>query len=286
MLDNRLKSGVKDDKHFLYDRKLIDTIVGRADLSKWDTVLEIGGGEGTLSSVMLERCKELIIIEKDAGLAAFLSDKFNDCKNVSVLHGDALKVGLPRFNKIVASMPYSIVQQFFLRLVDEKRQDFEQAVLVVPYAFGRKITAGLESDYFGVMSALFMAFYEVEIFLEIDKQHFSPPPMVTSVAVSMKPFDMLHVQFKTTRLILQRLFGHRHKKVKNVIIDCLWDDGEAIFSRKFTKREAKALAEDIVKGVEQIANEKEALNLTNDECKAITLNLVAWEKRYESAAQQ
>ena len=48
---------------------------------------------------------------------------------------------LPNFNKIVSNMPYSILQQFFMRLIKERKQNFEQAVMIVPYGFAKKMTA-------------------------------------------------------------------------------------------------------------------------------------------------
>jgi len=265
---------VKDDQHFLDDRRIISAIVGKADLGAADTVLEIGGGTGNFSTEIAKRCGRLTVVEKDPKLSAFLEHRFEGRKNVSVIGGDILKVRLPLFNKIVANTPYSIIQQFFVRLVMEGKQGFEKAVLVVPYSFGKKMTASVDSGYFGAVSAFFLAFYETEAFLQIGKESFNPPPRVTSTAVSIRPIDGTS-QHMGARLMLQELFLHNGKKVRNSIVRAVWNNGPRIIGRELTKREAKVIAGEIVAQLGKTPG-KEAMALTDQEFKALSSRLIVW----------
>ena len=277
-MPNAASNKIMNEQHFLDDKRILGLIVQKANLNKNDIVLEIGGGTGTISSELAKRCGSLIIVEKDQELSSRLSAKFNGKQNVSVLHGDILEISLPKFNKIVSNIPYSVIQQFFVRLIDERKQNFDQAVLIVPYVFERKMTASLDSKYFGYLSALFFAFYDIEMFIEIDKKSFSPPPKVTSRAVSIKPIPKHPSESPKTRLILQSLLLHNKRRVKNVIFQSLWNDGEFITGKKLTRREAKSITGKIVTGINLRTMEKEVSGLTNTDYKAIISRLIAWEK--------
>lgn len=271
-------STVTDDQHFLSDKQLISRIVESAALRSTDVVLEIGGGTGNISVEIMKRSGRLIIVEKDPELSVHLVNRFKGKSNVSVLPGNILDVDIPPFNKIVANPPYAVLQQFFVKLIKEGRQNFEQAVLVVPYAFEKKMTATPDSDYFGVISALFMAFYNVETIMQINKESFSPPPRVTSACVSVKPKDPATSQFSKTQKLLQRLFLYDEKKVRNVIMQSLWNEGDQIIGIRLTKREAGALADQILSGLSQQLAEKKVLELTNEEFRDLTITLLSWER--------
>ncbi len=266
---------IMQEQHFLVDQDAINSIVGRAGLNTSDTVLEIGGGTGKLSSEIASRCGRLIIVEKDRRLCALLTRKLAPVGNVSVVPGDALSVKLPAFDKIVANMPYSITMQFFERLVNEGRQLFDSAVLVLPHSLQKKITTGVDSEAFGLPSAFFFAFYETEVFLDIGRGSFSPPPRGRSSAVFFKPAgnSSMHA---AARLVLRYMFKHRNMKVDNAITRSLWD-GYAELGKRLTKKEAAVAANRILSGRESHLGDKVILRLSNMEYRDITAKLISWE---------
>src|SRR4030042_4572973 len=94
------------DQHFLIDEKVIDRIIRYAELDGKETVLEIGAGTGNLTKNLAKNAANVIAIESDHRLVEVLDDL--SLTNVKVIHGDALQVEFPRFDKVVSNLPYSI----------------------------------------------------------------------------------------------------------------------------------------------------------------------------------
>ena len=63
-------------QNFLKSKAAVAAMVAAGDISKNDTVVEIGPGRGVLTEALLERAGRVLAIEKDAGLAEFLREKF------------------------------------------------------------------------------------------------------------------------------------------------------------------------------------------------------------------
>jgi 16S rRNA (adenine1518-N6/adenine1519-N6)-dimethyltransferase len=261
----------KEDQHTLIDKSIIRLIVEKASLKGTDVVLEIGAGSGNVTAELAKHPGKVIVVEKDEDLIPGLEDRFGNTRNVSILSGDVLRIVLPRFNKIVSNMPYSVLQQFFMRLIKEGRQNFEQAVMIVPYGFAKKMTAKPDSSDFGAISALFMAFYDVEVFAQVEKECFDPQPRVTSVCASIMPKGASAPSSVKTCRLLQNLFIHDEQKVRNSLLHTMWDEGIDLFGRRVTKKEADAEAAKILAKLPSLVAEKRALELTNDEFRKLVV---------------
>ena len=66
-------------QNFLIDENVIDQIIDIANISREDSVLEVGPGTGNLTSHILKNNpKKIFVIEKDNNLASFLADQFKN----------------------------------------------------------------------------------------------------------------------------------------------------------------------------------------------------------------
>jgi len=65
-------------QHFLKSQEAVRKIVETADLSREDTVLEVGPGKGILTKALLERAGKVIAVEKDEQLRPFLENLFQE----------------------------------------------------------------------------------------------------------------------------------------------------------------------------------------------------------------
>src|SRR6266480_5329858 len=77
-------------QNFLHDRNLARWIIDQVNISPEDFVVEIGPGLGALTELALAKGARVLAIEKDARLAAFLREEFQD-RQLEVLHADALR---------------------------------------------------------------------------------------------------------------------------------------------------------------------------------------------------
>ena len=79
-------------QNFLVDPAHRARIVAAAELTRDDTVLEIGPGPGVLTELIAEQAGRVIAVELDDRLIPLLRNRFSNQPHVSIVHADILKV--------------------------------------------------------------------------------------------------------------------------------------------------------------------------------------------------
>jgi len=200
---------MKLGQHFLMDRAAISRIANYADLGRQDNVLEIGPGSGNLTEALSSRAGHVYAVEIDPDLAAQLSGRFS---NVQVIIGDALKVQLPPYNKIVSNFPYQISSKITYRLLS---RPFETAVLMYQWEFAERMAAATGSSEYGRLAMVAGFFCQIEILEKVSKMAFRPVPQVDSAIVRLLPrTDRPKVDPSDFLRLAEGLFNNRRKKVK------------------------------------------------------------------------
>ena len=72
-------------QRFLLSEEIAEAIVDDAQLTKTDTVLEIGAGYGALTKHLVPHVKQVIAVELDEKLAGIIRQYVGDAENVSVV---------------------------------------------------------------------------------------------------------------------------------------------------------------------------------------------------------
>jgi len=93
-------------QHFLVSESIAKSIVDHANITKKDTVLEIGTGRGILLPFLCQAAKKVISVETDKELYLSSLEKFESFSNLSLKHGDGFKLDLD-FTIFVSNLPYS-----------------------------------------------------------------------------------------------------------------------------------------------------------------------------------
>lgn len=98
-------------QHFLRDKRAIEIIA--AAIPKGSSAIEIGPGPGAITEALLDRAGALTVIEKDDRFAMHWSEVAQVRGNLSVVHGDVLKVlndtvGKVQPEWIAGNLPYNI----------------------------------------------------------------------------------------------------------------------------------------------------------------------------------
>ena len=84
-------------QHFLVDRGIVDRIIGASDISRQDTVIEIGSGRGALTADLVKLAGRVVAIEKDSRLAYSLSSRLGNPSNLVVANADARGIHICEF---------------------------------------------------------------------------------------------------------------------------------------------------------------------------------------------
>lgn len=208
--------GGSHDQHFLIDEEILDLIADAADLSGQDHVLEIGGGIGNLTERLLGRAGKVTVIEFDPYLVKVLKNRFGDRDDFDIIPGDAVKVDLPDFNKVVANLPYSISSPITFRLL---QHGFDLAVLMYQYEFAKRMVSPPGSKQYGRLSVGTQHYADASILIKIPPSAFSPQPEVWSAVVKLVPSDASYPVMDEHFFLklVEAAFSQRRKKLRNAI---------------------------------------------------------------------
>jgi len=203
-------------QHHVIDPGLLERIVGYADVSKKDEVLEIGAGIGNLTKLLAERARKVIAVERDGRFVKILRERLRGHPNTKIVHCDVLQVELPKFDKVVANLPYGISSDVTFMLLDH---DFELAVLMYQWEFAERLIASPGSNDYGRLTVNVYYRAEVEMLEKVLPSAFLPQPKVFSAVVRLRPRE---APFKVTDEkmffdVVRALFQHRRQKVRNAL---------------------------------------------------------------------
>ena len=172
-------------QHWLKDRSILSAIAEDANLSKDDTVLEIGPGLGTLTSELLRRAGRVVAVEYDADLAAKLPAQFPGT-NLTVQNADILQFDLsqlPAGYKVVANVPYYITSKIVEKLLTDQNPP-SAAVLLVQKEVAERIAA--EPGDMSLLALNAQIFAKAHLGVEVPRDYFTPPPKVDSQVVVLE----------------------------------------------------------------------------------------------------
>ena len=235
------------DQHFLIDTDIIAKYSAFPKFTKKDTVLEIGPGQGTLTKLIAPQVKKMYAIELDKRLKNYLEA----IPNLEVIWGSVLDVPIPKVDKIITSLPYSIIEPFIYKMITA---DFKEMYMLM----GDKFVLNVVKQEITKLSVITNSFFQTEILLEVPPTAFDIPPRTDSYIVKMQKITK---PLTNKYQIYRELYLLDTKKIKNSLMETL------IKLDNLTKREAK----EIIKNLnisEEILNEKFD-NLSNNNLKLL-----------------
>src|SRR3989344_6369689 len=169
-------------QNFLKNEAALRDMVHAAELSKRDTVLEVGPGMGVLTEALAEKAKRVIAIEKDVDLIPILKEKFRTQKNVTIVQGDILKFTnyklLTKNYKLIANIPYYITSKFLRLFLSEAKVKPSCMVLMVQREIAERIMARDKKE--SLLSLSVKTYATPSIIRIVPRGSFVPPPTVNS----------------------------------------------------------------------------------------------------------
>jgi 16S rRNA (adenine1518-N6/adenine1519-N6)-dimethyltransferase len=212
-------------QNYLIDDFKLKKIIRLADLKPDDTILEIGCGIGTLSLEIAPLVKKLIVIEKDTRNVKILNDRLKKLKinNVEIINSDALNIDFPKFNKIVANLPYQISSPITFKFLE---YDFDYAILMYQKEFAKRMTATYDTKNYSRLSVMLHFKAKIEYLDTVSPQSFIPQPKVDSSIIKLIPKkDELESDAFFTKTC-RALFQHKKKNVKKALKESFHELGQ------------------------------------------------------------
>ena len=177
-------------QHFLHEKRVLARLVEAIAPAPGDFIVEIGPGEGALTTPLLEKCGSLQVIEVDRDLAAALDADTPD--NVTVVTGDVLAVDLEavvagwlgtapgpdRQIRVVGNLPYNISSPILFKLlaVAARTRGVRDALLMLQKEVADRLVAPVGTGDYGVLTVLTTLHADVTRVLSLPPGAFRPPP--------------------------------------------------------------------------------------------------------------
>ena len=205
-------------QNFLTDLNLLEAIVRDSGAGPGDVVLEIGGGEGSLTARLAPRVSHLHVVELDERLREPLETVAAAAGNVSLHFGDAMKIELaalePRPTRIVANLPYAIATPLLIGTIEALPELREWTVMVQREIADRLRAAPGTSEY-AASSVIVQLACKVELLRPVGREVYSPPPRVDSALLHLRRYAPSPPA--ELRELVRAGFAHRRKTLARSI---------------------------------------------------------------------
>lgn len=228
-------------QNYLKDKNIINKIVEEINPERDDQIIEVGPGLGALTEGLIEKNKNLTLIEIDRRAIEQLKLKF---ESANIIEADFLKINLEnildknRVSKVVGNIPYNITSPILFKLLSV-RGLVNESVFMVQDEVAKRITASYKTKAYGILSVILGYFAEVKYCFTISPDVFYPKPKVNSAVIHIYFKEKTGHDFEDELFIkvVKAAFGHRRKTLKNslsnsIFKDCDFSDINFDFSKR------------------------------------------------------
>ena len=227
-------------QHFLKDldiaRRIADTLDDFQDVP----VIEVGPGMGVLTQFLIEKEKELTVVELDRDSVPYLNDHYPSLRG-HIIEADFLCLDLSDIYKdkfcVIGNYPYNISSQIFFKVLEYKDR--------IPCCSGmlqkevaERIASKPGGKTYGILSVLLQAWYDIEYLFTVSEKVFDPPPRVKSAVIKLVRNDrtQLNCDEKLFKTVVKTGFNQRRKTLRNSMKPLLGKDCEAYSDHIFDER--------------------------------------------------
>ncbi|MBE5932066.1 MAG: 16S rRNA (adenine(1518)-N(6)/adenine(1519)-N(6))-dimethyltransferase RsmA [Lachnospiraceae bacterium] len=213
-------------QNFLIDGRVIDKIIAAAEITKEDTVLEIGPGIGTMTQYLAEAAGQVIAVEIDKNLLPIYEETLGDYDNVTIINNDILKVDIHELIKgkadkvkVVANLPYYITTPIIMGLF-ENHIPAESITVMVQKEVADRMQSGPGSKDYGALSLAVQYYANPYIVANVPPNCFMPRPNVGSAVIRLTSWENPPVTVKDEKLMFKLIrasFNQRRKTLQNGI---------------------------------------------------------------------
>lgn len=231
-------------QNFLINPDVISDIIDFAQITKDDTVLEIGPGVGFVTEQLVKHAGKVIAVELDEEAIRELEKMGAD--NLEIIHKDILKTDISELSeneiKVVANIPYYITSPIIAHLLGEiddlankNRGKIKDIILMVQEEVARRIVATEKSasKQYGLLTILSQFWADCSIIRLVGRRSFYPAPKVNSALVSLKvrkePLLKLE-DYSHFRKTIKAAFSQRRKTLKNCLLGAGFDKAKVAAS--------------------------------------------------------
>ena len=259
-------------QHFLKDLSIAKDIADTVDECPGLPILEVGPGMGVLTQFLMEKGREVKVVELDFESVAYLRENFSALEG-NIIEDDFLKLKLEKLFDgrpfvLTGHYPYNISSQIFFTMLDYKDL-IPCCTGMIQKEVAERIAAGPGSKTYGILSILIQAWYKVEYLFTVHEHVFNPPPKVKSAVIRMTRNETkeLGCNERLFKLIVKTTFNQRRKTLRNSISSILEKGNPLSNDPVFNKRPEQLSVQEFIEltnRVETALKDKADIDCGND----------------------
>lgn len=213
-------------QNFLKDNQMAQLMVKSLDLNGTDTIVEIGGGTGALTRLVVEKCndyKHFRVYEIDQDLKPGLEKILKSSTNPNTINElyfenflDA-DLGLSVPYKILGSLPYYITSPIIHKILRQTHRP-EICIFLVQKEVGEKLLSEVPNATYWSHTTLG---YRVEKVAIVKAEMFNPVPKVDSMIVKFTRLpkaeeELMKIGFTKWEKFLHHVYKNPRKMINKV----------------------------------------------------------------------
>ena len=259
-------------QHFLKDLSIAKDRADTVDECPGLPILEVGPGMGVLTQFLMEKGREVKVVELDFESVAYLRENFPALEG-NIIEDDFLKLKLEKLFDgrpfvLTGNYPYNISSQIFFKMLDYKDL-IPCCTGMIQKEVAERIAAGPGSKTYGILSILIQAWYKVEYLFTVHEHVFNPPPKVKSAVIRMTRNETkeLGCNERLFKLIVKTTFNQRRKTLRNSISSILEKGNPLSNDPVFNKRPEQLSVQEFIEltnRVETALKDKADIDCGND----------------------
>lgn len=207
-------------QHFLVDGNILGKIIEAVNLTKDDTVVEVGPGIGTLTEPLAAAAGRVIAIEYDNRFPKILKDALGGSDNIEIIERDAMEVDFESLGagKLAANLPYNIGTALVAKVL-EFAPSIKEITVMLQKEVADRIMAKPGTKDFGAFTVLVHAYADVRMVTEVSRKSFLPPPAVESTVIKLVRLDKPRFgdQTRDFTVFAKKLFTNRRKALRGAL---------------------------------------------------------------------
>ena len=225
---------ITNSQNFLYDIKLVEEIVGKANFKQNLDILEIGAGKGIITKE-LAKIGNVLALELDTNLYNNLI-KNNTNKNIEFVNENILDYKFNKDYNVFSNIPFNITTDILTKLL--KDNHIFDIYLIMQYEPFLRFSENKEI-YLTYKYLLFKPFYDMNVVHKFKETDFKPTPKARIILASFLRKTKPDIEFKDIDLYLDFISYLFSKKSKLLLekIDKLFSDKQKEIIKKTLKIE-------------------------------------------------
>jgi 16S rRNA (adenine1518-N6/adenine1519-N6)-dimethyltransferase len=218
--------GLRPDKslgqNFLVDEAALERVVEAAQVTRADTVLEIGAGLGSLTCYLAQAAQFVVAVELDGDLIPPLQQVLAPYPNIRLVQGDILALNLTQLIQserylVVANIPYYITSALIRHLLESQLPP-QRLALTVQKEVAQRICA--HPGDLSLLALSVQVYGNPMIAAHIPADAFYPPPKVDSAIIRVDIYPEPRIPpslLKTFFRLSKAGFSQKRKTLRNAL---------------------------------------------------------------------